>query len=148
MSFSTSGSFGCTGVFVMRCQKHVRSSTFWGIVVQGVAAVYARPWIVKLAGVIAGSELWTMFGSSYVPGTLALMGSPWPDVFMMMNCALSLEAHVGKVPSARARRGFSKNEAGRPVARARRPTRPDPNRVDKMALRRVIIVASLLIARS
>src|SRR5271170_5403640 len=87
ISSRTSCSFGWTGVFVMMCQKHVRLRTFCGSVAHGAAAVYVWPWMVRLVGAIVGSTLWTTFGSSYVPGTLALIGSPFPEVLRMMNCA-------------------------------------------------------------
>ena len=64
ISCNTCGSFGCTGVFVIRCQKQVRSSTAAGSVAHGAAAVYVWPRIASGVGAIAGSGLWTMFGSS------------------------------------------------------------------------------------
>ena len=60
----------------MRCQNTVRSSTGWGSVAQGAAAVYCCPLIVRGVAAMVGSELCTIFGSLYVPGTLALIGSP------------------------------------------------------------------------
>src|SRR5271169_4675883 len=80
MSSSTSGSFGCTGVPVIRCQKTVRDRTFAGSVDHGIAAVVLVLPTVSGVAAIVGSVLWTMFLSSYVPGTLALIGSPLPDV--------------------------------------------------------------------
>src|SRR5580700_1518081 len=106
----------------MMCQKQVRSRTACGSVAHGAAALYDCPESVRLAGAIVGSALCTTFESSYVPGTLALIGSPLPDVLKMMNCAFWLDAHAGGGLSASARRGSSKSAAGRPVARARRPT--------------------------
>ena len=64
MSSRTSGSRGCTDVLVMMCQKTVRSRTLAGSVAHGAPAVYDRPEICKLLGVIDGSGLWTMRGSS------------------------------------------------------------------------------------
>jgi hypothetical protein len=60
----------------MRCQNTVRSSTLWGSVAHGAAAVYCSPLIVRGVAAMVGSELCTIFGSPYVPGTLALIGSP------------------------------------------------------------------------
>ena len=97
MSSSTSGSFGCTGVFVMRCQKTVRCED-----VRRQRRPRRRRRVrsgrraTSCAGAIVGSVLWTMFGSSYVPGTLALIGSPLPDVLKMMYCALLWLAHAGR----------------------------------------------------
>jgi hypothetical protein len=74
-----------------------------------------------------------MFASSYVPGTLALIGSPLPDVFQMMNCALAATspAHTPLPPlAASAFRGLTRNDAGSPVASARRPIMPAPNNVE------------------
>src|SRR5260221_1925917 len=50
ISLSTLGCLGCTGVLVMMCQKHVRSSTFCGSCVHGSAAVSCLPLIVILVG--------------------------------------------------------------------------------------------------
>jgi hypothetical protein len=64
MRRSTSGSLGCTGVLVIRCQNVVRSRTACGSVAQGAAAV--KLWSRSLSGVgaIAGSRLCTILGSS------------------------------------------------------------------------------------
>ena len=70
---------------------------------------------------VDGSAGWVIMGSPYMPGTLALSGSPCPDVARMTNCALLLSAHAGGI-AASARRGSSRKDAGRPVASARRPT--------------------------
>ena len=64
MSLSTSGSLGCTGVLVMMCQKHVRSSTFCGSCVHGSAAVTCLPLIVILVGAIVGSALCAIWVSA------------------------------------------------------------------------------------
>jgi hypothetical protein len=96
--------------------------------------------MVRGIGAIAGSGLWTIKGSSYVPGTLALIGSPCPDVLKMMNCALSFAPHGGGT-DASARRGSRRSDAGRPVASARSPTRPVPKSVERRAFRRVIMFA-------
>src|SRR5882672_9424660 len=133
ISLRTSGSLGCTGVFVIRCQKHVRSRTACGRDAHGVAAVYDFPWIVSVAGAIVGSALCTIFGSSYVPGTFALIGSPLPDVWKMTYWAFALDPHMGSGGAASARRGFRRKEAGSPVARARSPTYPAPKSVDMRA---------------
>src|ERR1700733_10763917 len=122
MSSRTFGSLGWTGVFVMMCQKHVRSRTFCGNVAHGAAAVYCCPESVRLVGGIVGSVLWTTFGSRYVPGTLALIGSPFPEVLITMNCAAPLVPGHGDGVCASARRGSRRNAAGSPVASARSPT--------------------------
>ena len=57
-----------------------------------------------------------------VPGTLAFIGSPLPDVLRMMNCAALLAPGQGAGTWASARRGSRRNAAGSPVASARRPT--------------------------
>ena len=143
INLRTSFSRGWIGVLVMRCQNTVRSRTFCGSVAHGAAAVCCWPWMVSVVGAMAGSWLWAMFVSSYVPGTLALMGSPLPDVQKMMNCAFAAAAQpVMLLGSARAFRGLSKSETGSPVARARRPTQPAPNKVDSRASRRLIISLS------
>jgi len=72
-----------------------------------------------------GSALWVIFGSSYIPGTFALMGSPAPDVARIKYWVLGSGTHM---PSARALRSMNR-EIGRPVASARRPIIPPPNRV-------------------
>ena len=43
---------------------------------RAAAAVYCCPLIVRGVAAMVGSELCTIFGSLYVPGTLALIGSP------------------------------------------------------------------------
>ncbi|HZJ63182.1 MAG TPA: hypothetical protein VFD36_06620 [Kofleriaceae bacterium] len=119
ISLSTSGCLGCTGVFVMMCQNAVRSSTLCGSVDHGSAARTAAPPSMNWVGAIVGSALCVMLGSSYVPGTFALIGSPLPEVLRMMNCAFD-ESHAA--PSANARRPLRRMPAGMPVASARRPT--------------------------
>src|SRR5579883_1174627 len=121
MSFSTSGSFGWTGVFVIMCQNVVRASTLAGSCAHGVAAMYCCPPMVIAIGAIIGSGGCAIFGSSYVPGTFAFHGSPEPEVWKMMNCALLGEMQLVD-GSASALRGFMRSPAGSPVARARRPT--------------------------
>src|SRR5438105_1441666 len=88
-------------------------------------------------GAIAGSIGWTMFGLSNAPGTLALSGSPPPEVLRIRYCAFDLSKQA-KLPSARARRGLAISESGSPVASARSPTQPAPNRPVRIASRRVI----------
>src|SRR4051812_20786739 len=85
-----------------------------------------------------------MAASSYVPGTLALMGSPEPDVLRMMYCALSGAAQAGPGSAASARRGLSRNDAGSPVASERSPMAPGPNSSEPIALRREIIASPRL----
>ena len=75
----------------------------------------------RAVGVISSALLWTMSGSSYVPGTLALIESPSPDVLKMTNCA-SLSPVRADVDRASALRGLAKNAAGSPVASDRSPT--------------------------
>src|SRR5258706_9533781 len=94
MSLSTSGSLGCTGVLVIMCQKLVRSRTACGSPAHGAAAVNDWPRSDSCVGAINGSGLWTIIGSSYVPGTLALMGSREPQVLKMKYCALLWAPHV------------------------------------------------------
>ena len=72
-------------------------------------------------GAIFGSALCAIRASSYVPGTLALIGSPLPEVASTMYCAFDLSGHAG-ASAATARRPRSSTEAGIPVASARRPT--------------------------
>src|ERR1700722_1738400 len=101
-------------------------------------------------GAMVGSRLWTMLVSSYVPGTLELMGSPWPDVLKMMYCALLWVAQVGPDGAvwASALRGSRRNDAGKPVASARRPMQPAPKSVDIRASRReTLIEKSFLTSR-
>src|SRR6185369_15580761 len=90
-----------------------------------------------------GSALCTICGSSYIPGTFALIGSPWPEVLKMMNCASPGFGQPEAGTSARARRGLIRSDVGRPVASARKPIMPVPNRVDSTAWRRVIILPFL-----
>src|SRR5579872_6640359 len=87
---------------------------------------------------MVGSALCTILGSSYVPGALALIGSPLPDVWKMTNWPDEPVGHAGGV-SARARRGSRSTVAGRPVASARRPTYPVPKSIDRRASRRLIM---------
>jgi hypothetical protein len=61
---STSGSLGWTGVLVMTCQKHVRSSTSCGSWVHGSAAVVRLPPSVIAVGAIVGSALCVIIVSS------------------------------------------------------------------------------------
>src|SRR5262249_33813991 len=141
MSSSTCGSLGCTDVLVMMCQKTVRSRTFWGSVDHGAPAWYDLPRIVRGFGAKALSGLWTMRGSSYMPGTLVLTGSPSPDVLKMMYCALSAAPHgAGTSPSAFC--GFKRNEMGSPLAIERSPTPPAPKSIERSALRREIMACS------
>ena len=140
MSLRTSGSFGWTGVLVMRCQNVVRSRTAWGSVAHGAAAVNVCPRSLSGEGAIVASALWTIFGSSYIPGTLALSGSPLPSVLKMKYCALVAAPQAGAGLAASARRGLARNAAGSPVARARRPMPPAPNSVESSACRRVSVM--------
>ena len=121
ISLSTSGCLGCTGVFVMMCQNAVRSSTLCGSVDHGSAARTAAPPSMNWVGAIVGSALCVMLGSSYVPGTFALIGSPLPEVLRITNCAFDGFAQVA-APSANARRPLRRMPAGMPVASARSPT--------------------------
>src|SRR6266536_2205682 len=102
-----------------------------GKLVQGLAAVHAWPPSFRLPAVMdmsMGSQ-WLIepaanaAGKSYVPGTLQLRASPFADIDKIRNCE---PAVLAQAPSARAAFGFSKNEIGRPVAMARRPTKPAP----------------------
>jgi hypothetical protein len=56
-----------------------------------------------------------------VPGTLVLIESPSPDVLKITNCAFSGPPHAPP-RLASALRGFTRNEAGSPVASDRNPT--------------------------
>jgi hypothetical protein len=69
-----------------------------------------------------------MFGSVNVPGTLALSGSPRPEVDSTKYCAFAAWVAV-HAACAFAFRGSSRNQAGMPVASERRPTAPAPNSV-------------------
>src|SRR5262249_31552146 len=96
---------------------------------------------VRGFGAKALSGLWTMRGSSYMPGTLVLTGSPSPDVLKMMYCALSAAPH-GAGTSASAFCGFKRNEMGSPLAIERSPTPPAPKSIERSALRREIMACS------
>src|SRR5204863_1075589 len=111
ISLSTSGCLGCTGVLVMMCQNVVRSSTLCGSCVHGSAAVVGLPPSVIAVAAIVGSAMCVINGSAYVLGTLALIGSPLPEVARTMNCAFARLMQAG-APSANARRPLSSTVAG------------------------------------
>ena len=64
----------------------------------------------------------TIVGDVYVPGQLHEIESPALDALTIRNCALSLAVIAQAMSCAVALRGFIRNQAGSPVAIARRPT--------------------------
>src|SRR5689334_23203918 len=64
-----------------------------------------------------------------------LRASPLADIDKMRNCAPAVLTHA---PPARADFGSSRKEIGRPVARARSPTRPEPARAPRSSWRRFV----------
>ncbi len=87
----------------------------------GRAAPSDCPPTVTFCSDISSAVGWTRFVFSYVPGQLQFTGSPLLDVlrikYWLLFCAFNMQVRSCAV----ARRGFSRNQGGSPVASARRP---------------------------
>ena len=64
---------------------------------------------------------WSLLTASYVPGQLQLSGSPLLDVLTIRYCRLARAVIAHWRSWAVARLGFSRYQAGSPVASARKP---------------------------
>ncbi len=97
----TLGRLGWLLVSVAWWKKFVRPSTHGGRVDQTCAALTVLSPSISGAGATRGSAACGMSGKSYVPGALALTGSPRNDVLSSRYCALLLSPQAN-VPSASA----------------------------------------------
>src|SRR5262245_13343089 len=76
------------------------------------------------------------------------MGSPALATLTTRYCRVSFAVMAHSRSWAVALRGFAMNQAGSPVARARRPTRPVPKRAVRRAFRRVRSVVVMGVPKS
>ena len=87
----------------------------------GSAAPSIWPPTVTLVADISSTDGWMRLVFSYVPGQLQLTGSPLLDVLRIRYWLLFFAFSMHCRSCAVAWRGFSRNQGGNPVARARRP---------------------------